>query len=170
MSDKKDYKYDNENNKYEWKRVWEYHKDAEHLFHQRFSFFLVAESMLIVSFVTLLNTSQELVKFAIVILGIVFTFGWLYVNLRLDIRMERLKVYLKENDQIYEEYMNSVKDIFGKFDYIQDCILPMTTFLFWMFLLLHILMKVNLSLTILLLIIICLLLTVFLKFGIHKNY
>ena len=52
-------KYGDENNKYEWQKVWEYHKEADNLFHQRFNFFLVAESMLIVSFVTLLNLSYR---------------------------------------------------------------------------------------------------------------
>ena len=43
--------------KWEWHRVWEYHKEADNLYHRSFNFILVAESMLIVSFAIKLAAS-----------------------------------------------------------------------------------------------------------------
>ena len=102
-------KYDLDN-KEEWERVWDYHKETDNLFHRRFSFFLVAESMLIVSFTTILISTVNIpnsVKFFIPFLGIVYTFGWWYVNLRLRIRMDKLKEkHLKIIDPLYRKYMD----------------------------------------------------------------
>ena len=94
--------------------------------------------MLVVSFATILNTPYDLVKFAIIILGILYTFGWLYVNVRIRKRMDFLKNnYLIKHDQLYRKYIISVKDFFEKHIHISSEILPKATFLFWIFLLLH---------------------------------
>jgi len=140
----KDYRYDNDENEYEWRRVWEYHKEADHLFHQRFSFFLLAESFLVLSVVTILVDAKldnlQSIKIAISLLGFVFTFGWWYVNLRLRIRLDYLKnTYLKEEDFVYKKYMDCVKepikDYLGIGFHINSCILPKATIIFWWFIL-----------------------------------
>ena len=97
------------------RRAWEYHKEADNLYHRRFNFFLVAESMLIVSFTTILTVDDKSLEpfniaKAIAILGLIFTFSWFYVNARLDTRIYYLKKnYLERGDSIYREYMNSFK-------------------------------------------------------------
>ena len=59
--------------------TWAAYKHADNLYHQRFNFFLVAESMLVVSFATTLlvdqpSTQTNSIRIAITILGMVFTF------------------------------------------------------------------------------------------------
>jgi Ca2+/Na+ antiporter len=75
--------------------AWEIYKHADNLYHQRFNFFLVAESMLIVSFATLVDRSSthtNSIRIAITILGMVFTFSWFYVNNRIDWRLNYLNL------------------------------------------------------------------------------
>ncbi|MCJ7572283.1 MAG: hypothetical protein MUO82_10490 [Candidatus Thermoplasmatota archaeon] len=140
---KPDYKYENKKNKYEWQRVWEYHKHADILFHQRFAFFLVAESMLIISFATLFNQPEKHVKIAIGILGLIYTYGWYFVNVRLDKKMEFLKKdFLEKYDSLYKDYMNCVRDI-KRWDIFNDEIFPIATFLFWIFLLLQLFIPIE---------------------------
>jgi len=144
--------YNNNSKKYEWKRVWEYHKEADNLFHRRFSFFLVAESMLIVSFATIMDKTDNIVQTAIIFLGLVYTFGWMYVNARIAIRLNYLKNnYLIEHDPIYRGYMESVNTIFEKFFHFNIYILPKMTFLFWLFLLLYTIIGLPIILILLLL-------------------
>ena len=155
-----DNKYSKKTYEYEWKRIWEYHKEADHLFHQRFNFFLVAESMLIVSFMTLLNSSHMLVMIAIILLGLVYTFGWLYVNTRINYRIEYLKEFLIMHDEIYRNYMDCVDDSLEDRDnpektiHFQVYVLPKMTFLFWFFLLFNIVMKLNIFFIIIFLLVI----------------
>jgi len=138
-------KYEKTENEFEWNRIWEYHKCADDLFHKRFSFFLVAESMLVVSYATLFDINQAFyVKLAITLLGLIFTYGWYVVNIRLDKKMEFLKQYVTEpNDSYFEAYMKCVKDI-RRWDIFNDEIFPISTFPFWEFLFINVILSIEL--------------------------
>lgn len=117
--------------------AWEAYKQADNLYHQRFNFFLVAESMLVVSFATTfssgcLNTNP--VRIAITILGMIFTFSWFYVNNSIGYRMIYLREnYLRRCSQTYRDYLTSVNGIPSGF-FMTD-LLPAATFAFWCYLL-----------------------------------
>ncbi|MBN2570124.1 MAG: hypothetical protein JXB42_11900 [Deltaproteobacteria bacterium] len=115
-------------------RAWRYYKHADDLVAGRINFFLVAESMLIVSFVTLEN--KIFLQTCIALLGIFFTFAWFYVNGRLSLRMESLdKNYLRKLDPLYVKYIKSTEN--NKFfnmvssRVVLNCILPLVTIFFW---------------------------------------
>ena len=96
------------------KRAWDYHAAADNLYHQRTNYFLVAESMLLFSYVTtFLNTSGfnlNEIRSAIAFVGIIVTFSWYYVSLRLSIRMNKLKYkYLILSDPVYWDYIESFR-------------------------------------------------------------
>ena len=119
--------------------AWEAYKHADNLYHQRFSFFLVAESMLVVSFATTLlvdqpSTHTNSIRIAITILGMVFTFSWFYVNNRIEWRLNYLnEKYLERCSQTYRDYLTHVNGISSTF-FMTD-LLPAATFVFWCYLL-----------------------------------
>ena len=119
-----------------WIALWEYHKEADHLYHQRVSFFLIAESFLIVSIATLLSNCNNLkyMKIAVTLLGICFTSSWFYTNARLDKRITFLKSHSSpklKDYQIYKGYINSVKGISSGF--FTSYLLPIATLIFLLF-------------------------------------
>ena len=87
-------------------RAWRYYQHADNLLAGRINFFLVAESMLIVSFMTL--DIEFCLRFSITILGLFYTGGWFVVNIGLLKRMEFLKKKLETLDPIYKYYMEVV--------------------------------------------------------------
>ena len=116
--------------------AWEAYKQADNLYHQRFNFFLVAESMLVVSFATTfssgcLNTNP--VRIAITILGMISTFSWFYVNNSIGYRI----IYLRENylgrrNSTYKDYLESVENRFiPPSEFFMTDLLPAATFVFW---------------------------------------
>lgn len=127
----------NEGKEGRWKAMWEYQKQADDINNQRTNFFLVAESMLIISFATLRVAGDESLKIlyiAIVLLGIIYTFSWFYVNARLGLRMTYLiKKYLKKENPIYKRYLESVGGIYATT--VEHYIIPLSTVVFWFFLL-----------------------------------
>ena len=116
-------------NKNEIKDAWEYYRHADNLNASRVNFFLVAESMLVVSFVT---TPSFGLRIPISILGIIFSFAWLYVTARLSKRMKYLLNSYLTKDPIYKKYMESVSCLSSNI--ILSWILPISTILFWIFL------------------------------------
>lgn len=86
------------------------------------------------------------VEIAISLLGMMFTFGWWYVNLRIRRRLDYLKnKFLKKLDPVYKEYMDCVNEPIneffdGKF-HINSQILPITTLIFWWFILFEIILE-----------------------------
>ncbi len=115
-------------------RAWRYYKHADDLSAGRINFFLVAESMLIISFVALSNEPSSL-RLCIIALGLVYTFSWLYVNARLSKRMEVLNNHLIELDPLYTEYMDAVGGISSKI--VLCYLLPIATIVFWLLLLFY---------------------------------
>jgi len=131
----------------EWKRVWEYHKNADNLFVSRFNFFILAESMFIVSFATIVaSKSSEMlipIKIAIVILGLLFTIGWYWVNKRLLEKIWYLKYhYLEKFDRIYLDYMRAEANSKERTTrhVVQTYVLPYSTMVFWLFLLFYVIL------------------------------
>jgi len=133
------YEHCRENNFSEWHIVWEYHKELDNLYHRRFNFFLVAESMLIVSFATIVSFKQDNdllpILISIAVLGIVYTCVWYWANKRIVEKIWFLKNhYLEKKSKIYRDYMklenNSDKDWRSKPHY-EYMILPLATLIFW---------------------------------------
>ncbi len=109
--------------------------------------------MLIVSFATFMDKTDTIVQTMIIFLGLVYTFGWMYVNARIATRLNYLKNnFLTKHDPIYRGYMNSVNTIFDRLFSFNIYILPKITFLFWLFLLLYLIISLPTVLILLLLI------------------
>ena len=116
--------------RYDLYRAWKYHNKADLIFQHRISFFLVAESMLLVSFATIYNISK--IQLAIAALGVIITFCWFYVNIRIAWRRRMLKDnYLKKFDPIYKEYMNCIRGFPAST--VLAYILPNSFILLWIF-------------------------------------
>ena len=114
-------------------RAWRYYQHADNLLAGRINFFLVAESMLIVSFMTL--DIEFCLRFYITILGLFYTGGWFVVNIGLLKRMEFLKKRLETLDPIYESYMEVVH--WGWAKYTLTWVLPIATLFFWIAILVY---------------------------------
>jgi len=118
--------------------AWEAYKQADNLYHQRFNFFLVAESMLVVSFATTfssgyLNTNP--LRIAITILGMIFTLSWFYVNNGIGYRMIYLREeYLMRCNQTFKKYFESVEELTIPSSFFMTDLLPAATFAFWCYL------------------------------------
>ena len=132
-----------------WKVAFDLTKHVDNLYQQRINFILVAESMLIVSFVTTLLIAiedkklyifGESIRIFIAILGMVFTFSWFYVNKRLDWRLVYLTHrFLKKSpsySSLYKEYL-AIPDKFARPNsgFFLSNILPTFIFAFWYFVL-----------------------------------
>jgi hypothetical protein len=74
-------------------KAWKYYQHADSVIAGRTNFYLVAQSMLIVSFV---STTSKIIRLAITILAFVYTLAWQYVNARLSRRRDTLNKYLKK--------------------------------------------------------------------------
>ncbi|UCD14449.1 MAG: hypothetical protein JSW60_03270 [Thermoplasmatales archaeon] len=132
-----------------WKVVFDQTKYCSNLYQRRINFMLVAESMLIVSFVTTLVVPldniklfefAESIRIGIAILGLVFTFSWYYINKRLDWRLVFLNHrFLKKTcsySSMYKDYLKA-PDPFARINsgFFTANILPTFTFALWYFLL-----------------------------------
>ena len=65
-------------------RLWEHGLHEDSVFNERQNYFLVAESMLLVAYATLLSAQQPKIFIAKVIasFGVLLTLAWIYVNAR----------------------------------------------------------------------------------------
>ena len=122
----------------EIERAWKYHESANHLFAQRVNFFLVAESMLVVSFVSVITCNKNLyeINLAIASLGFVITFIWFFINARLSIRIKKLKDDYLNHDVVYQSYMNSVQPNHLGIRSLAYY-LPNSIMMFWIFMLIY---------------------------------
>ena len=66
------------------RRLWEYRSSVESSFHQRNSFLLVAESMLMAAFAGVLSVqgTWPRIPYVLAVFGILLTCAWWYVNAR----------------------------------------------------------------------------------------
>jgi len=111
-------------------KAWEYYKHIDNLYIGRTNFFLVAESMLLLAFVSV--TSEKSIKLSIALLGLIYTTCWLYMNIRLDERMRGLTEDYLKKDTIYAKYIECVKDK-RTGTCILSYILPCSTIILWEF-------------------------------------
>ncbi len=120
----------------EFNQLFDIYKHADNLLHQRFNFFMVAESMFAVSFATALVASSEtrVVMIAIAVIGMVFTLGWAYVNRRLDFRLIYLSNKYLQFYPVYKKYLGSVPRFSIDSGTFLTWILPTIMFFFWYFL------------------------------------
>lgn len=100
------------------RRAWEYHKAADELSHQRTSFALVAQSMLVVSFVTVSVRDQSFKSFVLqmIICGAGLSFSkFMYLRIKsLVDRMDGMKKsYLIPLDPVYRVYMGFAQESRG---------------------------------------------------------
>jgi hypothetical protein len=118
--------------------AWEAYKQADNLYHQRFNFFLVAESMLVVSFATTFSSgclNINPIRLVITLLGMVFTFSGFYVNNGINYRMIYLREkYLRRCNQTYKNYLESVEGLTIPSSFFMTYLLPLATFVFWCYL------------------------------------
>ncbi len=113
-------------------KAWKYYEHADNLYASRVNFFLVAESMVVVAYVTLESTQWSL-RLLIALLGLFYTYFWFDVNLRLVKRMSFLDEKFLRHDNIYKQYMESVPKRPSSRVWLTYG-LPVSTGVFWGFL------------------------------------
>ena len=113
--------------------VWRYLKADCDAHERRINFFLVAESMLVVSFAQRVSSGPRWFLNSIVALGLVYTLSRFYVNRRLGQRLQSLYEKQKKFDRIYREYLAGVRGVTSM--QVENYILPLATAVFWVFLL-----------------------------------
>ncbi len=116
-------------------KAWKYYEHADNLYANRVYFFLVAESMVVVAYVTL-DAKQWFLRLLIAILGVIYTYIWFDVNLRLANRMTFLDENFLTYDKIYQRYMESVPKRPSSRRWLTYG-LPIPTGIFWSLLLGH---------------------------------
>jgi hypothetical protein len=127
-----------EEDKVKW--LWDYLKHSENTFTNRINFFLVAESMLMVSYATIANNYQlrnRTIGLVIILLGVLFTVAWFYVNLRAAINMTDIVGRIRKAIPLYQDIWSKrwhIKRLSARhvLAYFMPCIL----FLAWVSLLL----------------------------------
>ncbi|MCK4736058.1 MAG: hypothetical protein KAT65_26620 [Methanophagales archaeon] len=136
--DKDKKKEDDDKNK-DLDRAWGYYEHADDLLHNRINLFLVAQSMLIISFATLIcnqTTFINIILILIILIGAIYSLIWYYVCLKLVRRLNFLNECILKDDYIYKMYLKWVKKGKGLFslDPLAELI-PMCTIGFWFILL-----------------------------------
>ena len=99
--------YNDETKKIE--RAWKYDDGADKRIQQRLNYFMVAESMLLLSFVTAYSKDIKEILIAIAIAGITITSLWFIPNIRLLIQAHILEKYLLLKDPIYYWHIRFVR-------------------------------------------------------------
>ena len=114
-------------------RAWRYLQNADNISSGRINFFLVAESMLILSFMTL-KPDRVYLRLLVIALGLIYTLAWFYLLLRLSKRMDMLYTrYLRQLDPVYKEYIEAApnRELAKVVVYY---LLPLSTAAFWLLL------------------------------------
>lgn len=121
------------------KMAWEYVKSADARKQQTRNYLLVAESMLLFSFVTIytidnMSNQQYNVSSAIAIIGIVVTLSWFFANLRLGLQISTIqKGYLLKRDRVYWDHIKVVRHQPTVALFLSN-VLPCSIFLLWVYL------------------------------------
>ena len=95
--------------------AWRYLSHADDLFASRVHFFLVAESVLFVSFVATMSLGVSAddaagqLRLVMTALGILCTVSWWYANFRLRTRTNWLREELAKADPVYRSYLDRAK-------------------------------------------------------------
>ena len=89
-------------------RLWRYYQHADNLAATRTSFFLVAESMLLLGYVATFSASEPGVwalRLGLVGLALLYTFSWFVMNHNILTKMLPTGKRLKVADTVYEDYL-----------------------------------------------------------------
>ncbi len=114
-----------------FEKAWEFYKHADMLNATRFNFFLVAESMLIVSLATVQKDS--FFCFLVIIMGLLFSIVWWIVSWSISSRMNKLKENYLVKESVYNEYINVCNPKISNF--LLNHLLPVATIFLWVILL-----------------------------------
>jgi hypothetical protein len=117
-------------------RAWKYYSEIDKLLHDRVNYFLVAESMLLFSFISAYLTSQEdliQIRPAIAFVGIVITLIWFYTNRRIRIKMRNLYEIATNKDPLIFDYRRAIK-ISPTEEVMLTTFLPSSILLLWLYL------------------------------------
>jgi len=115
--------------------LWDYFIHHDRMLANRTHFFLVAESMLVVSYAVLASAAspRTLVMTVITCLGIFFTKVWLYMSRRTATNTEKLNKRLEDVIPEYKEIRDERRGIRTN-TFLGTC-LPLATLVAWFFLL-----------------------------------
>ncbi len=126
------------------KCAWEIFKTLDKLVHDRINYFLIAESMLLFSFVSSLSydirknidifPEQRYLTVVISIVGVLITSIWYFNVRRIRIRMNFLQKILEE-DKIWKGYTESVKRLAPSGQFMLTSLMPLIILLFWIYIL-----------------------------------
>jgi len=127
-----------EDKKVETERAWEYLKAFDDRYNARVNYLLVAESMLLLSFVTAFlasNKNLEGIRSAIAFIGMIFTGSWLFINLRLIIQINTISFdYLLREDPVFHDLTKKKVKKSPTAGLVLTYILPNSMILLWFFL------------------------------------
>jgi len=123
-------------------RAWKYDAGADKRIQQRLNYFMVAESMLLLSFVTAYSKDIREILIAISIAGITITSLWFIPNVRLLIQAHILERYLLSTDPIYCWHIKSVRRQLNTTLLIHN-ILPNSLIILWVYLLTFSLIEIS---------------------------
>jgi|WetSurMetagenome_2_1015567.scaffolds.fasta_scaffold49733_2 hypothetical protein len=117
-------------------RAWKYFSEHDKLLHDRINYFLVAESMLLFSFVAAYAISindMSQIRPSIAFTGIIVTLIWFYANRRMRIRMRFFHDQIWKNDPLLFNWrMNEI--ISPTEEIMLTTLLPGIIFFLWQFL------------------------------------
>jgi len=112
-----------------FKKAYDIYKHDDTNYHNRFSYFIVAESMFFVSYATFsVNRFGLLSELMIISIAIGYTLSWWIVNYRLTIRLDFLTNTYLMKDNMYKAHIKTAKE--QDINTIAD-FLPCFTFLAW---------------------------------------
>ena len=114
-------------------RAWKYDNAADKRIQQRLNYFMVAESMLLFSYVTSISLEFNYIPKVIAFTGIIITFLWFIPNLRLLFQAHALERFLLLNDRIYFLHIKSVSRQLNTTLLIHN-ILPSSIIILWIYL------------------------------------
>lgn len=130
--------------------AWQYYEHADDLLHNRINLFLVAQSMLIISFATLIGyvksynqtcnqiTYINIVLILIILIGAIYSLIWYYVCLKLERRLNFLNERILKEEDIYKKYLEWAGNRENVWCFPLDPLaqlIPMCTIGFWFILL-----------------------------------
>jgi hypothetical protein len=123
------------------RKAWKYHNAGDVLFAARFNYYMVAQSMMFVSFATVFAADrhseyEKIIETAIALLGIFYAVAQERVNRVLPLRMKILRnIYLK-HDPVYWDYLKEDPEQPEEARNIQSRLIPRAFIAAWSILLL----------------------------------
>lgn len=111
---------------------WDVFKHIDSIREGRTNFFLVAEAMMIAAYMALSST-ETFLRTTVGILGIVYTASWFFINLRQSNRLDHLGRTNLLHSQFLLDVVKAGKVVPGR--HIMNYVLPLSTAVFWIVLL-----------------------------------